>query len=296
MFGKRHHGYFLFRNSEDCVESPDDDKMSGAGTTGRDAVLFDPRKRYTSESLILFDIRRYLKVIVALNAVFVLTLLICFAVVWSQISKYDLVKTQNMNLLNDKIQTITQNVAVMTTLATPIVGNLQFATNAMAAALAGGVNASLVNATSVAARAEGTSQASRRLQQMGFDASAPAVKNEITEQDLMVEEYNIQHMMYKETRKLLQTINAKTQEFDPSSVSNLLDWIVGGVNYTSIAQRFDRVMSDAETASSFMALSMEAVSAVALARGINLTAVSDAVLKSARPSASPQAVASTCAQ
>lgn len=272
------------------------------GPTGRrknrlsllgDQIFFVPSKHYSDQELLLFDLRRYLKVILALQALFVITILVCFGAVWSQLKQYDILKPQSMNSLNSNIQAITSNAASMTTLAVPIVSNMQFASNALTAAIAGNMNLTEVNATSAIARADAGSSASHR-HMLTFDDLPPA--DVVTSNDLALQDFRFRKMVYKHVTHLLNTTNAKMADFNPGAVSDLLTFIVGGVNYTSINTNFKRVMDDMERVSHFGVLATSMLGIAATATNTTLPSPGDLMNMYTQQKAAASPAPASCVQ
>ena len=233
-----------------------------------DQIHFNGDRSYSDSELLLFDLRRYLKVILALQAVFVLTILVVFGAVWSQLTQYNILHPTDMNQLNANIQSIMTNAASMSTLAVPIVSNVQFATNAMTAAIAGSVNTSAVNASSTDARlSAGSAVVRRSLQAYSDDEAPPEI---VTSNDLAVQDYHFRRMMYKSVHKLINTTNQKVASFDPAAVSDMLEFVVSGVNYTTLQGNFVRVMDDLERTSHFAVLASSMLGIAAAATNTSL--------------------------
>jgi len=200
-----------------------------------------------------------------------------------QLQKYQQFSAHNIDLTMANVQLITANAALMTASAVPITGNIAFMTNAMAASVASFANASEVNSTATQVRLE----TGRRLLSQQADV-------EVTPQQLMHADLKERQLLYSMSRKILQNVENVTGGFNVENVNNLLHGLASTDWETKLGKRFDRTMADAEAASDFLALSMEAISAVALARGVNLTSVSNALFGSSKASASPNVVRSTC--
>jgi hypothetical protein len=271
----------------------------GATSSGRrrnrlsllgDQIYFVPSKHYSDQELLLFDLRRYLKVILALQAVFVITILVCFGAVWSQLKQYDILKPQSMNSLNSNIQAITTNAASMTTLAVPIVSNMQFATNALTAAIAGNMNLTEVNTTSAVARADAGSSASRHM--LAFTDEAPP--EVVTSNDLALQDFRFRKMVYKHVTHLLNTTSAKMADFNPGAVSDLLTFIVSGVNYTSVNDNFKRVMDDVEKTAHFGVLASSMLGIAATATNTTLPSPGDLMKMYSQQKAAASTNAGSC--
>jgi hypothetical protein len=241
----------------------------------------------TEEKLVnrnLLTIKRCMYGILLLHACFVLTLVISVIIIYMQLQKYTAANSNNINAMVMDAKAMMDNAALMTAAAVPITTNFEFMSNAMAASVASMVNASVVNSTATQARLE----TGRHL------LSMQANDVPVTEQQLMRADLKSRQLLYSMTRKILQNVENATSGFQISNVNDILH-AVGHTNWEEkLGKRYDRVMSDIEEASGFMTLSMEAISAVALAKGINLTAVSDSLFKSSKPSASPAAIQSAC--
>jgi hypothetical protein len=282
----------MSKSSDDAyrfVDPPQGRRRNRLSLLG-DQIHFVPAKHYSDSELLLFDLRRYLKVILALQAVFVMTILICFGAVWSQLKKYDILKPQSMNSLNANIQSITSNAASMTTLAVPIVGNMQFATNALTAAIAGNLNLTEVNTTSAVARADAGSAASRHM--LAFvDEPPPEV---VTSNDLALQDFRFRRMVYKHVTHLLNTTNHKMEEFNPGAVSDLLTFVVSGVNYTSVNNNFKRVMDDLERTAHFGVLASSMLGIASAATNTSLPSPGDLMSMYSKQKAAASPAQSVC--
>lgn len=62
-------------------------------------------------------------------------------------------------------------------------------------------------------------------------------KSTIDPDDLVFEDYKLRELFYKQSRKLLATLNDKAETFDPSAVSDFLHFLVAGVNYSVASRR-----------------------------------------------------------
>jgi hypothetical protein len=207
----------------------------------------------------LVDIRKYLRVITALHVVFVSVFVLCFGLGWWRISTLDLTKASNLNAINANIRAILDSVQSASTLAVPIVGNAQFMTNGLAAALAGALNSSDVAQTASAARAAGTTLGRHLTQE----------KPPISAEDLVEEDYKFRRMTYRQVHSLLE----KTNTFNVTAMNSLisgageaLHWIAAGINYTSVLRVYEQVRYDVETSGRFVSLltMMSGVAASAL--------------------------------
>jgi hypothetical protein len=239
-------------------------------------ILFSdfPKESYSTDQRLLFDLRRYLKVIVALQAVFVLTIVVAIVAIWVQLSRYDVFKKQQMNTLSADIHTIMANAATMSALAVPIVGNTQFVTNAVVTAVSTGMNATTVNSTASEARANAGAAVSRHLLQQYVETEVPS-EGVVTSNDMAIEDMRLRQMLRSQMSTLLNTTNAQMAKFNPASVSDLLHWVVHGVNYTSLQTDFDRVMTDIERTSHFAVLATSMLGLAASATNTTMPSPSE---------------------
>jgi len=202
-----------------------------------ETLVFDPTVNYSYEVRLLFDLRRYVKVIVALHVVFVSVIVIAFGLIWSQISKYDLIKPGNVNLLTGHVVSITQNARTMTSAGVPIAQNIEFVSAALAAA-----TAALYNAT--AASVIAPADARRAL------LSGPPV----TDQSLINEDFKMRRMMYTQVHRLLEASNAQLDAFNMTALSDIIEATavqIRAVNFTGVAERYDRTVGDIEATAHF---------------------------------------------
>lgn len=224
--------------------------------------LKDAKSEAAHERAIL-HIRRYMQVMVLLNGLFVVVIgTVCLTLVF-QMRKYDAFSSANVNALAENAMTITRNAAAISATAVPIATNAAFLTDAVVATVAAAVNATDANRTATAARAESGGATARHL--MAFDPTGGAGEHVVDENDLMNMDLKMRQTVYKLSRELLQTANDKLQQFNPASVSDLLTWVVSGVDYAAVATRFDRVLRDVERTANFgvLATSMLGVAATA---------------------------------
>jgi hypothetical protein len=228
----------------------------------------------------ILSIRSYMQIMVLLNGLFVIIIgSVCPTVVF-QLRKYDVVSSENINSMATNAMTIMSNAARMSASAVPIMDNAQFVTDSLVAALAAAVNASQVNNVAVSTRQQaGASQddaasaAGRRLFSYpgGGDSEAGPI---VDANDVLNLDLKMRQTMYKLSRSLLQTANHKLEEFNPAAVSDLLEWVVRGVNYTGIATRFDRVLYDVEKTANFGALATSMLGIAAAAANVTVPTTS----------------------
>jgi len=204
----------------------------------------------------------------------VVVVVAAIVVIYLQFQKYNSMNRENVDALVQNVVQITTNAASASNYATPIFQDFAFSTNVMSGALGNMLNHTNTTIPLVV-------NSSRHL--MAYD-----------QQDVDDLTVNMQRAVFQITRHLMETVQTKVEEFNPGAVSDFLEFLVTGVNYTGIASRYDRTIGDVELASSFLAGSMEAISVVALAKGVNISAVSDALFQTSKQSASPQAVQGAC--
>ena len=210
-----------------------------------DGPKYDVKTTYSKDVQLLFDLRKYMRVLTALLTVFVSTIIIMFSVVWSQLVRYDVLKAASMNQMNANIQGLLANTNQFTGYAVPISSNLQYVSNALVASVAAGVqNDTAVAERSSAARNDGT-MAARHLSELSLEAP------QLDEGDLLTQDYKLRKMVYSQTHRLLQSLNERLTQFNPGAVSDVLEWIVTDVNYTAIRERYDRAVEDIEKFSSY---------------------------------------------
>jgi hypothetical protein len=206
-------------------------------------ALFDSNISYSTGDRLLFDVRRYMRALVALHVIFVSIIVITFGLVWHQISQYDLIKPENLNTVNEYVVNTISNADLMSTQAVPIVSSLQYVSVALAAAVQ-----AMTNATDK--QLEG-----RHLLQ-------------ITQDSILHEDYNMRKMIYKQVRTLLDEANGRLADWNVSAVNSLISATadqVQNVNFTGVAERYDRTLADIEAASHFgvLATSMLGLAAAA---------------------------------
>lgn len=226
---------------------------------------------FSADTRLLFDLRRYLKIMVALHCVFVGVVVIAFGVLWSALTQYDILKKESVNSLNGNIQGTVENANTLSTLAVPIIANLQYLTNAVVAGVFAQLNSSFVNSTAVAARATGVSVTGAR----HLLESPEEPDFVIDQQDLMQQDFKMRKMVYKNARALLQSLDTQVTSFNVSSVSDVLSWVVHGINYGTIYNAFDRTMSDIEAASKFGVLASAMLGLAAQVTNTTMPSASD---------------------
>jgi hypothetical protein len=234
-----------------------------------------PEERISLEAKYLKSIKRYVLVLTIVSSCLIGTIIAVIGFMAVKLQSYDIVQAKTLNALTQNALSITENAARMTTLAVPITSNLQFLSNAATAAVYSAVNATDVAHEATAARSSAGSAVSRRaLQALRMDQAVvdagvvPATT--ISADDLIEEDYRLREMMYKSTRKLMQTLNTKADEFNPAAVSDFLEFLVAKVNYTGIAQRFDRVVTDVERTAHFGVLASAMVGLASQATNVSL--------------------------
>lgn len=216
-------------------------------------TLYDPSlaSSYSVDQQLLFDLRRYLKIIVFLQAVFVATLLLTFGLTWSAMSHY-----------SPKFQIIAGNAAELSNLAVPIVANVKYVSDAVVTGVYSNVNSTTVQAAAQDAR---LINAGRHL----LDTLSVEHK-QITEADLVYADYQLRKTVYKHARSILDHADQQIMGFNMSSVSDLLTFIVHGVDYGSISSTVNRVLSDVEQAGRFGTLSASMLGIAASTMNITL--------------------------
>jgi hypothetical protein len=209
---------------------------------------------------------------------FTVTVVISTVVIYIQLQKYQQANKNNLNAMLADARSMMDNAALMTATAVPIVQNFAFMSNAMAAGVASMANATIVNGTAADARAMTTG---RHLL-------------DVSQQDIMHADLKTRKVFLDTTRKILHNVEDATSKFNVSNVNTILH-AVGTTDWeTKLGKRFDRTISDIELASNFMGLSMEAISAVALAKNISLTQVSNSLFASSKKSADTQTQQTVC--
>lgn len=212
-----------------------------------------PEERVSVEAKYLKSINRYVLVLTIVSSTLIGCIIVVGAVIAVKLQNYSILQAKTLNGITSNAAAIAENAARMTTLAVPVVSNLQFVSSAATAAVYSAVNASVVSEDAALARAQGGSATSRHLLAMDIATVDAGVipKSTIDTDDLVFEDYRLRELMYKQSRKLLQTLNTKAEEFDPKAVSDFLHFLVFDANYTGIARRFDRVVDDVERTAHF---------------------------------------------
>jgi hypothetical protein len=259
--------------------------MFAPASTGKETkvnVFSGERKaeeRISVEAKYLKSIKLYVLVLTIVSSCLIGTIIAVIGFMAVKIQNYDIVRAETLNALTQNAMAITENAARMTTLAVPIVSNAQFMSSAATAAVYSAVNATAVSAEASAARAQGGAATSRRSLQEAMDVATVDAgvipKSTIDSDDLVFEDYKLRELFYKQSRKLLATLNDKAETFDPSAVSDFLHWVVADVNYTGIAKRFDRVISDVERTAHFGTLATAMLGLAAQSTNTSLPTAND---------------------
>jgi hypothetical protein len=215
----------------------------------------------TQKMKTLENIHWYLRIIVVLNAMFVLAVVSSMLVTYYSLRHYDAVSKENINAIVTNIVGITQNANTATAFAVPIASDFAFTTNQLSGALGKMLNST--NTTiSLDDSAASVSVSERRL--MHYD-----------EQDITDFTVNTQREIFKLTRNLLQAATEKMDTFNPKAMSDFLSFIVDGTNFTGIASRFDRIMTDVEKTAHFGVLASSMLGLAAVATNTTLPSPSD---------------------
>jgi hypothetical protein len=183
-----------------------------------------PDERISLEAKYLKDIKLYVLVLTIVSSCLIGTIIAVIGFMAVKVQNYDIVQASTMNALTQNALAITENAAKMTTLAVPIISNAQFLSSAATAAVYSAVNATAVGADASAARAQGGNAAARRSLQEAMEVATVDAgvipKSTIDPDDLIFEDYKLRELMYKQSRKLLATLNARVEAFDASAVSD----------------------------------------------------------------------------
>jgi hypothetical protein len=218
----------------------------------------------TNKQKTLDNIHWYLRIIVVLNALFVLTVVASILVTYFSLQHYDAMNRENINAIITNVVGITSNANTASAFAVPITADVAFSTNQLASAFGRALNSSSTqipldeNATETML----VEAAQRHL--LHYD-----------EQDVSDFTVNTQRAIFKLTRSLLQTVQTKVEEFNPGAVSDLLAWLVADVQYGEIAKRFDRIMNDVEKTAHFGVLASAMLGIAATATNTTLPSPSD---------------------
>ena len=208
----------------------------------------DLRNVYSDEARILFDIRRYMKVFVSLMCVFVAVIVVSFGLIWYKISEIQILKTSTLNAYNTQVAGIMTKGTTLMSYLVNVGSDVNVTTSALVASFMTGFNTTALQAPASAPM--------RHLLSLNASSSTEnfadlAIPTEITSQTLGHQDYMFRRMVYTEVQKLLNTTETRVAAFDASSISNLLNFLVYGVNYTAIATRFDRTITDIENVGTF---------------------------------------------
>lgn len=213
----------------------------------------------------LDNIQWYLRLVVVLNVLFVLTVLSSILVTFFSLQKYDAINRSNVNAIVTNVVDITKNAATASAFAVPITSDIAFSTNQLTSALGRTLNSSDTQIPlDVGDGADATALAAAQRRLLHYD-----------EQDINDFTVNTQRAIFKLTRSLLQTAQTKMEAFNPGSVSDFLEWLVAGVQYGEIAKRFDRVMDDVERTAHFGVLASAMLGLASQATNTSLPSAQD---------------------
>jgi hypothetical protein len=210
---------------------------------------------YSTADKLLFDIRRYARAIVALHVIFVAVIVVTFGMVWNQISKYDIIKPENINTINSYVIATIGNAKDMTALAVPLVSNLQYASSGLAGAVSALYNIS-----------------------NGNSGGRHLLDDAVTQQMLADEDYRLRVMVYTQVHALLAASNNQVQAFDMGAVNLIMEATgqqIAAINFTGLAQRYDRTMDDLEHASHFGVLATAMLGAVSQVTNVTYPGLAD---------------------
>lgn len=228
------------------------EKKKGLLTYYGDDIAWNAQKAYTDEAKLLFDIRRYLKVFVALTCVSVTVVVVCFLLLWHKVSTIEIFKTGTLNAYNTRAASIFGKTDTLMSYLVNVGSDVNVTTAALVASFMTGFNSS-------ALVAGGPAAPTRHLLQAGGSSTENfadmAVPTDISSQTLGKQDYMFRKMVYTQVQKLLNTTETKVSTFDFASISNLINWVVYGVNYTEVAFRIDRTLTDVENVGKFGVLS-----------------------------------------
>lgn len=257
---------------------------------GREA---DPKKDVQLKALL--DIRRYTQVLLFFNSLFVVLITTISIIGAFQLQKYSALSSANINSMSLNALSITQNVAKMTAAAVPVVQNIQFSTNALAASLAENVNASQINELSSAARTEGTVQTRHLLDTTAVEGDV-GYNAQFTVDDTVLnnEQYATQKMMRNMARKILEHVDEKVVAFNASAVSDFLEFLVYGVDYGQINTHFVRVLDDLEKTAHFGTLATAMLGIAAQSVNMTLPTASDLMGSFSQQQAVSNAAVASC--
>jgi hypothetical protein len=216
----------------------------------------------------ILQIRHYMQLLVVLNGLFVLIIGSVCVLLSFQLRKYTAISSENVNSMALNALTISKNAAQISASVVPISENAQFLSNAVVATLAGAFNTT-ANATAYAVSQGDTGR------HLMFDPNGEHETYVVDQNDLLNADLKMRQTVFKLSRTLLQTANTKLSEFNPAAVSDLMEWVVGGVNYTSLSSRFDRVMNDIEKTAHFGVLATSMLGIAAAATNTTLPSPSD---------------------
>jgi hypothetical protein len=219
---------------------------------------------YSTEAKLLFDIRRLLKVVVALLVVFVAVFASAIIAGWVQVSHYELLQRNNMNNINDEVQHILANVKTVSGDSVPLTSNARMMMQGAASfmtAIANG-NATYFNQTTsgralIRAVVSPTTTARSLL---AYDGQTDLERHQIVFENMVIDNVN---STLSEVHGKVATFNVSTLNDFFESVAHLFGWIVYGVNYTALGNLVERTMNDLEQAGNYYLLSTSALGAVA---------------------------------
>ncbi len=231
-----------------------------------DDIVYKADLPYDNTTLVLFDLRRYMKIIVSLLTVFVSMILIMFLLIFLYYCKNELIQASNLSVLNAKIQTMGTNAVMLTSFAVPLVQDAQVGMNGVASMVAAEFNLTTLNSQASAARIAGTTGA-RKLAQVKHvhlhvtpPPSPPVTTTTTTSsEDLsslspseQLQVRTFKHMVFNSVHHVLNTTNTKLNQVDIRAVNSLLNGtgnfleMLAKGGFHELLLRLDHMLTDYE--------------------------------------------------
>lgn len=223
---------------------------------------FKPEKEAEEESelAVLKDIRHLLRVQTRTQVIGTSLGLIIVGVllglIVAQLWKYDVLTVENIDTLGTNIMISVSNITTTLQTIPATMDNVLFITNVLSAAMTAMSNATEIEVAAAAARAA----SGRHL----LDHQSPfAAQMQVTNPQ----------QLYNLTGVLLLSMNDKVRSFNTTGLSELVTWIVSGIQYDQIAVRYDKLKADIDATAKFSMLGLGMLGAAAQATGVNGAAV-----------------------
>jgi len=187
-----------------------------------------------TEIEVLLGLRRRATGILVLHIIFVSVVVAAFGLGWNEVRKYELLKPDNINTINENVVAILSNANAASASAVPLVANFEFMSGGLAGLVVAVINGTGLNVTQA--------PAGRHLLE---DPPAPS-------------DAKMRKMVYNQVHRLLAAANERVEGFNVTAFNELLSACavqLRHVNFTGFAERYDRTIGDIEATAHYGLLS-----------------------------------------